>query len=242
MQLVSEEEVNEYINLSIWSSPKIDSSIGKVSKDENHLIFKYFIMDRDTVLDLKNNYVFKVKVLPSFFDRYGETLNFLTSSKVLNYTAKNLLYEILKQEGQGIKRKLILEAKILLLIQNLLDTSQSLSSKTREMAMPISETQVQKAIQFIQVNLDKKLSVSNIANEIGTNQMYLKRSFKAYTGITIYQFIQKYRMDLAIQLIKHKKHTLSEVATKIGFSSLSSFSQAFRNYHGVNPSQFLVES
>lgn len=242
MQLISEEEVNEYINLSIWSSSKIDSSIGKVSKDENHLIFEYFLVDRDTVLDLRNNYVFKVKVIPSFFDRYRETLNFLTSSKVLNYTAKNLLCEILQLEEQGIKRKLILEAKILLLTQKFLDTSQTLSSKTREMSMPISETQVQKAIQFIQVNLDKKLSVSNIANEIGTNQMYLKRSFKAYTGITIYQFIQKYRMDLAIQLIKNKKHTLTEVATKIGFSSLSSFSQAFRNYHGVNPSQFLAES
>lgn len=243
MRLETEEDVNDLIQLSISSSKEVTSTYGTVFKINKEYIFEFYLMDKDTIVDLQQqNYTFKIIVKESFFDRYTEPIQFVTKIQLLDYTTRNLLCKILFLDIQGAKRKLILEGKILLLLQNLVDHEHHIDNIGKELSLPISVSQIQKAIHYIFENLDKKLSVAQIANEVGTNEMYLKSSFKSYTGETTYQFILKNRMGLAKQLIKKNDLTLTEVAMKVGFSSLSSFSQAFRKYHGVNPSQYFLKS
>ena len=53
-------------------------------------------------------------------------------------------------------------------------------------------------------------------------------------NITPYKYIQKHRMDFAVQLLQ-KNNTISEVAELCGFTEVSSFSRAFKSHFGYYP-------
>lgn len=61
-------------------------------------------------------------------------------------------------------------------------------------------------------------------------------------GTTFRTLLAEYRAALAKELINDGKLTLTEVAARLGFSDLSSFSQAFKRWYGVPPSAFRHES
>lgn len=55
------------------------------------------------------------------------------------------------------------------------------------------------------------------------------------------EFIKKYRMDKAAELLKNENVNISEVAYAIGFKSLSNFSYSFKEYFDMSPSAFIPQ-
>ena len=54
---------------------------------------------------------------------------------------------------------------------------------------------------------------------------------------TIFEFIQENRMIKANHLLLSEKYSISDIAASVGYSSLSSFSQSYKNYFGVSPTK-----
>ncbi|MCL9979860.1 MAG: AraC family transcriptional regulator [Bacteroidia bacterium] len=97
---------------------------------------------------------------------------------------------------------------------------------------------LQGAMQIIQSRYTEKLTIPELAKEIGTNQCYLKKGFKLKFGDTIFGTITKMRMIKANELIRTDSNKkLSEIAEEVGYSSLSSFSTAFKQYWGYSPQE-----
>jgi AraC-like DNA-binding protein len=106
---------------------------------------------------------------------------------------------------------------------------------------PIELEKIQEANRYILSHLDESLTIPQIAQQVGTNQCYLKKGFKEYYQQTIYEFIQENRMVKANSILQEGKVPLSLTATLVGYSSLSSFSNAYKNYFGVTPKEHLKE-
>lgn len=104
-------------------------------------------------------------------------------------------------------------------------------------------TRICNAIIYIEENLDKKLTLEDLAKKAYFSPFHFHRLFRAVTNETLHNFINRKRIEKAASFFMHqKKITITEVSEVVGFSSLSSFSKSFKKFYGVSPNQFKKNS
>ena len=67
------------------------------------------------------------------------------------------------------------------------------------------------------------------------NDYKLKRSFKAYFGKTVYEYVREQRLEKAFSLLAGGRCNVSQTAFAVGYTNISHFSQAFREKFGLSP-------
>ena len=95
--------------------------------------------------------------------------------------------------------------------------------------------EMQKAIDFIENNLDKDINFEIVAKEVGMSAFYFHRIFSAVIGISPTTYIRNRRLTVAAQEISKNNKSILDIALKYGFESHEAFSRAFKNFHGVVP-------
>ncbi len=82
------------------------------------------------------------------------------------------------------------------------------------------------------------LSLSDIAQSVGTSVYHLCRVFRAECGLTMHAYRQRQRLGRAIALMQASRQDLTTLALDLGYSSHSHFTRVFRHYLGCSPSTF----
>ena len=96
-----------------------------------------------------------------------------------------------------------------------------------------------KAIIYIDHNLNSQLSLDYLADLANYSPYHFHRIFKAVTGETLQQFINRLRIEkVASILLRVKTIPMKELAMEFGFSSGSSLSRSFKKFYGISPSEF----
>ncbi|MBN2744759.1 MAG: response regulator [Marinilabiliaceae bacterium] len=102
------------------------------------------------------------------------------------------------------------------------------------------EKLIEKVMGAIQAHLhDSELSVEMISKHIGISRVHLHRKLKELTGQSPRDFIKNIRLKQAAKLLTVPGANVSEVAFTVGFSSHSYFTNCFREYFGVSPTEFV---
>lgn len=83
------------------------------------------------------------------------------------------------------------------------------------------------------------LSLETLAEELHVSTSYLSRVFKSETGGTFLDFINKYRVQKAVELLSSKQYRVYEVADMTGFSDYKQFHRIFKEYTSISPTEFL---
>jgi len=99
--------------------------------------------------------------------------------------------------------------------------------------------QIQKAINYIELNIENKIELQRVANEAYVSLAGLYRTFYSLTGYTIKEYIRLRRISEACTLLEKKQLSILEIGIKFGFQSNEAFSRAFRKILGVNPSSYI---
>ncbi|KQP59831.1 hypothetical protein ASF41_08890 [Methylobacterium sp. Leaf111] len=97
---------------------------------------------------------------------------------------------------------------------------------------------IQRAIAFIRDNLDRDLSVTELAAAACLSPFHFARLFKRVTGKTPYGFVSAERLARARRLLAERKLPLVDVALSSGFSSQAAFSTAFKRVTGCTPGEY----
>lgn len=95
--------------------------------------------------------------------------------------------------------------------------------------------EIQKAIDYIEVNLDKDINFDIVAKEVRMSAYYFHRIFSAVIGVSPTTYIRNRRLTVAAQEISKNNENILDIALKYGFESHEAFSRAFKNFHGVVP-------
>ena len=77
-----------------------------------------------------------------------------------------------------------------------------------------------------------------LEKELGLEYHYLSNLFSSQESITIEQYIILQKIERAKELLKYGELTLSEIAYKLGYSSVQHLSNQFRKVTGFSASQF----
>ena len=94
---------------------------------------------------------------------------------------------------------------------------------------------VRQAIEIIRENAYQKLSVKDIAVSLSIHENYLSRLFKNDMGISIKEYISEIKISIANDLLSSTEYSIQQISDKIGFSTVQSFSKAFKKANGVSP-------
>ena len=100
---------------------------------------------------------------------------------------------------------------------------------------------IQDIEKYIEENLDKKLSLTDIAESIHMNKSYISRMFKEKAGENLFDYINKRKREKAKQLIKNNELRMYEIALNVGMEDTAYFSRVFKKYEGISPSEYQKE-
>ena len=91
---------------------------------------------------------------------------------------------------------------------------------------------------YISKNYHHKIYLEDISEAIGVSQGHLSRVFKKDTGMKIQDYILKFRIERATNLLKYSDASLSEISDYVCFNSQSHFGSVFKEYMGMTPRQY----
>ena len=97
---------------------------------------------------------------------------------------------------------------------------------------------LKKVVSYIHENLDRKLTLPELAALTDWNMYHFARMFKKYLHEPPYQYLQKARIEKAKLLIQDETLSVSQVALELGFENHSHFSQTFRKRVGLSPDAY----
>jgi|GEM_PF-832799 AraC-like DNA-binding protein len=78
-------------------------------------------------------------------------------------------------------------------------------------------------------------NISQIAKEVGLNEVKLKKGFKQIFGTGLYGFLLSARLQKAKELLEFTSKTVTEISHLVGYKSTSSFIKVFKNQFGYSP-------
>jgi AraC family transcriptional regulator len=82
-----------------------------------------------------------------------------------------------------------------------------------------------------------RLSLSQIASDLGVTSIYLTQCFKRSEGMPLYRYQTLLRLSRALDRLP-ERDDITDLAFELGFSSHSHFTAVFRNELGTTPSQY----
>jgi len=97
---------------------------------------------------------------------------------------------------------------------------------------------LRKAVDYMDVNLSKPLSLGCIAQQACLSKYHFSREFKKYIGMSPIRFMMSRRICLATLLLQNKELPISKVATRSGFYDQSEFTKWFKKETGFTPSWY----
>ena len=99
---------------------------------------------------------------------------------------------------------------------------------------------IEEIITYIESNLTSELDYEKMAKIMNLSVYEFRRIFSFLIGCPISEYVRKRRLSLAAaEIIASDKVDISKISEKYGYSTQSSFTRAFREYHGIAPSDCL---
>ncbi|MEF2920234.1 MAG: AraC family transcriptional regulator [Acutalibacteraceae bacterium] len=156
------------------------------------------------------------------------------------------IYEQLKAYLFTVKEKLTerknlfeLEVKITLLSYFLLLFQNGHVTKrtNRDKAKFKSENAICAAIDYINSNYHRSLTVDEIAENVGISSSHFMKLFREYTHTTCISYINKCRLTKAVELLQSTRYNILDVATAVGYNNISLFNRDFKKIYGTTPKE-----
>lgn len=95
-----------------------------------------------------------------------------------------------------------------------------------------------KMLEYIQANYSQKISINDLSKKYEISSTYLNVKFKKETNYTFNDFLNRYRVLQAVELLKKGKLKVYEIAENVGFQDYKYFILVFKKYIGCSPRKF----
>ena len=96
----------------------------------------------------------------------------------------------------------------------------------------------QEISEYIDKNPGEALTLSSLAKKCFYNPSYFSRMFKQKFNISLTEYINRRRVDKAIELLGNSQLSVEEISSLVGFSDRSTFYNVFSRLTGSTPSEF----
>ena len=91
---------------------------------------------------------------------------------------------------------------------------------------------------WIEGNLDKTLSIDEVAAKSGYSKWHLQRMFRTVTKQTLGNYIRERRLTLAAEALCQTQRPVFDIAMQYGYDSQQTFSRVFRRQFSQTPTAY----
>lgn len=100
------------------------------------------------------------------------------------------------------------------------------------------EAYVKKAIEYIEMNYSRKMSIAELSRSIGLDRSYLGSIFRDYLNTSLQDFLKNYRIDKACELMKNENLSIGDISRSVGYEDPLLFSKLFHKCKGLPPREY----
>lgn len=104
------------------------------------------------------------------------------------------------------------------------------------------DTSIERTYRYIYSHFMEDLTLNQIALYANQNKTALCRSFKRISGVTIFEFINKLRIEKACILLRYSSMSINQIAYNVGYNCFSNFSIKFKAILKTSPTQYRTAS
>ena len=207
--------------------------------------------------NLPENEYYVIKISPTFF------LQFSTQEEGTEYVMR---FAINRKENKNIwKREELEGTSLLAALQSLIDEHENAkyasqvaiklkimellveilrSDSTTDTKVPHNQTAslIYNTMVYVRNHYAEDMDERELARSLGMSYSYFSRSFKRVTGITFKQYLNRIRVNQAEKLLCRGSASVSEIATKCGYNSISYFINVYKSITGKTPYQSLRQT
>lgn len=103
---------------------------------------------------------------------------------------------------------------------------------------PDQDDHVRRALLFIERNYTRPIAVADVVDHICLERSYFSHLFKEKTGESPRDYLRRYRIDKAMELLMTTSYSIDIVARSVGFRDPLHFSRVFKKLTGRTASEF----
>lgn len=179
---------------------------------------------------------FSGKISPDLMNELGLSENDYIRKNIINPSIKKTLTTLIHALGDREDTGRLAAIGQFYVLLAYLKQAAGLMENTPEGSGPLSC--VEQATRFIEQNYYIELDVQTLCDYVNYSRSYLSRVFHKETGFTIPEYINKIRMENAMELLRETTLPLREIATSVGIHDSFYFSKLFKKYTGRTPREF----
>jgi AraC-like DNA-binding protein len=187
----------------------------------------------DACLSIEPSAATLLELAPSEMLRTSEQAALNRSHMRIAAQTQSLAAILRHRMNRGVAGVLEAETLTLALIRHALGNADPDRSKVTTR----TRTLVDQTKQVIVADLGRRVTLGEIAAQVGVSPVYLTQIFQRVEGIPLYRYQLRLRLARALQLLNHYDD-VTELALELGFSSHSHFTAAFKQAYGQTPSTF----
>jgi len=98
---------------------------------------------------------------------------------------------------------------------------------------------VAQMIDYVNENYNKKINMQDLVDSLGMSSTYLNQKFKQETTYTFNDYVNRFRINKAINLMKTGQGKIYNIAADVGFKDYRYFINVFKKYANCLPSDFI---
>lgn len=193
---------------------------------------------------------FKAEFLTEFFTfPVGGLLTFFDQEvKVISLGLKeqgfveNLLFKMLTEKntrpaGYEIYLRVLL-TELLLFLQRSVARRRSIAFRHQSAL----HEKISEIVRYINEGYRQRISLAQLAKEFFISPYHLSRTFKDITGFSYSEYLNTVRIKEARKLLRESGLSVTEIAEKTGYESVTHFGRVFKKLTGISPSEYRKRS
>ena len=97
-------------------------------------------------------------------------------------------------------------------------------------------------LKYIENHYMDKITIEEIANEVGLSQSHFMKYFKNTMGTSFIDYLNEYRLTMASRLLLSSDSSILAIASEVGYENLSYFNRTFKKRFAMTPREYRKNS
>ncbi|MDP4146459.1 MAG: AraC family transcriptional regulator [Bacillota bacterium] len=116
-------------------------------------------------------------------------------------------------------------------------SSDNINSATKH-----KDAYIKQAIEFVNTNYSRKISIDEMASYVGINRKYLYQIFLDILNVSPQNYLINFRLQKACHLLTNSDLSIVEISNSVGYADPFLFSKVFKKYKGISPKNYRLNS
>lgn len=185
------------------------------------------------IAETKYNYDYVAIILTGYsdFEYAREAIKYGVSNYVLKPMNRDEMKEALEQA--------VLESENIHYLRQRNEKAQELKNidLINEKELPNDEV-VEQVLKYISNNYQKKITLTELEETLHYSERYLNQRFRKALNTTVIEYLNRYRLQKALEILKEKKIPISEVGWECGIGEYKYFNHVFKKYIGCTAKEY----